>query len=155
MQTFLPLADFGDSARSLDRQRLGKQRVETLQILRALDRSREYGWRSHPVVRMWAGYPDALVRYGLTVCAEWTSRGYQDTCAEKLRTELAAGDFLRHETPRPPWLGDENLHRSHRAALVHKLPEHYAPLFGDLIAEEYVWPSPTTAQTAVMIFHGK
>ncbi|MDQ1681515.1 MAG: hypothetical protein QOH99_56, partial [Frankiaceae bacterium] len=35
MQTFLPYADFGASARVLDDRRLGKQRVETLQILRA------------------------------------------------------------------------------------------------------------------------
>ena len=32
MQTFLPEEDFYKTAQSLDRQRLGKQRVETLQI---------------------------------------------------------------------------------------------------------------------------
>ena len=37
MQTFLPVADFADSARLLDSPRLGKQRVETLQILRAIE----------------------------------------------------------------------------------------------------------------------
>ncbi len=36
MQTFLPYADFERSAAVLDRQRLGKQRVETLQIFQAL-----------------------------------------------------------------------------------------------------------------------
>lgn len=36
MQTFLPYPDFEKSAYSLDRQRLGKQRVETLQIMQAL-----------------------------------------------------------------------------------------------------------------------
>lgn len=36
MQTFLPYADFRASAHVLDRQRLGKQRVETLQIMQAL-----------------------------------------------------------------------------------------------------------------------
>ena len=45
----------------LDHRRLGKQRVEVLQILRALTRER-YGWKSHPVVRMWAGYDEALHR---------------------------------------------------------------------------------------------
>jgi pyrimidine dimer DNA glycosylase len=35
VQTFLPLtADFVETARSLDTRRLGKQRVETLQIVR-------------------------------------------------------------------------------------------------------------------------
>lgn len=36
MQTFLPYADFDASAASLDTQRLGKQRVENLQIMQAL-----------------------------------------------------------------------------------------------------------------------
>ena len=36
MQTFLPFADFSKSAACLDDKRLGKQRVECLQILKAL-----------------------------------------------------------------------------------------------------------------------
>lgn len=36
LQTFLPYSDFEDSVASLDRQRLGKQRVETLQIMQTL-----------------------------------------------------------------------------------------------------------------------
>jgi Pyrimidine dimer DNA glycosylase len=36
MQTFLPYPDFVACARVLDSRRLGKQRVEALQILRAL-----------------------------------------------------------------------------------------------------------------------
>lgn len=36
MQTFLPYEDFEQTASVLDRQRLGKQRVETLQLLKAL-----------------------------------------------------------------------------------------------------------------------
>ena len=40
MQTFLPYADYAASAKVLDRMRLGKQRVETLQILQTLVRER-------------------------------------------------------------------------------------------------------------------
>jgi hypothetical protein len=36
MQTFLPHATYADSARVLDQKRLGKQRVETLQIMQVL-----------------------------------------------------------------------------------------------------------------------
>ena len=43
VQTFLPYADFERSARALDRKRLGKQRVETIQVVRALTRP-GYGW---------------------------------------------------------------------------------------------------------------
>ena len=38
MQTFLPYPDFAASAAALDDRRLGKQRVEALQVLRALVR---------------------------------------------------------------------------------------------------------------------
>src|SRR3712207_6920370 len=66
MQTFLPVADFDESARLLDSPRLGKQRVETLQVLRALELP-DYGWVSHPVVRMWRGGTAGPVASGVGV----------------------------------------------------------------------------------------
>ncbi|HEV3401347.1 MAG TPA: MSMEG_6728 family protein [Acidimicrobiales bacterium] len=89
MQTFLPFPEFELTATVLDDRRLGKQRVEVLQILRALTRER-YGWQSHPAVLMWAGYEEALGAYGLAVCRAWSRRGRPDTCDPKIRTELAA-----------------------------------------------------------------
>lgn len=148
MQTFLPYPDFAASAAVLDRLRLGKQRVEALQVLRALTWPR-YGWRNHPAVRMWAGYEEALVRYGLEMCREWTSRGWSDTVAATLRHDFAAHSGRRmvrtqEELGRlcalPPWLGREDLHRSHRSALVRKNPDHYRPIFGDVPELPYVWP---------------
>ena len=65
MQTFLPYPDFARSARVLDRKRLGKQRVETLQVLRAATVP-GYGWYRHPATAMWAGHVPALVAYGPT-----------------------------------------------------------------------------------------
>jgi hypothetical protein len=59
VQTFLPYPDFARSAAVLDDRRLGKQRVETLQILRALTRP-DYGWRHHPAVLMWKGHEVSL-----------------------------------------------------------------------------------------------
>jgi hypothetical protein len=46
VQTFLPYADLAESAAALDDRRLGRQRVEALQVLRALTRS-PYGWEHH------------------------------------------------------------------------------------------------------------
>src|SRR5512141_1971536 len=80
VQTFLPYADFAESAKALDPKRLGKQRVETIQIVRALTRE-TYGWRNHPAVLMWRGYEEALGRYGLTMVDAWTGLGFADTCA--------------------------------------------------------------------------
>jgi hypothetical protein len=47
VQTFLPYPDFAESAQVLDQARLGKQRVEALQVLRAVTLP-GYGWQSHP-----------------------------------------------------------------------------------------------------------
>ncbi|WBB78928.1 MSMEG_6728 family protein [Micromonospora sp. WMMD882] len=150
MQTFLPYPDFLASARVLDQRRLGKQRVEAIQVLRGLTRP-GYGWRHHPAVKMWAGYEEALVRYGLDVCAVWRAGGRADTCAATLVADLATGCGLRVVRTQPelagagdlpPWLGREDLHRSHRSSLLRKDPDHYRPLFGAVPDDlEYVWPA--------------
>ncbi|MDH6464513.1 hypothetical protein M2302_004713 [Micromonospora sp. A200] len=150
MQTFLPYPDFLASARTLDQKRLGKQRVETIQVLRGLTRP-TYGWRNHPAVKMWAGYEEALTRYGLDMCAVWCEPGRADTCAGTMTTDLnAACGIERIRTQAelagagelPPWLGREDLHLSHRSSLLRKDPEHYRPQFGDIPPDlEYVWPA--------------
>ncbi|SDJ97595.1 hypothetical protein SAMN05421869_113165 [Nonomuraea jiangxiensis] len=149
MQTFLPYADFAATAAVLDPLRLGKQRVEALQVLRALTVP-GYGWRHHPVAKMWAGYEEALVRYGLEVCDRWCATGRQDTCAATMIGELAGHrgvpgvrrqPELAAAGELPPWLGCEALHLSHRSALLRKDPGHYRPLFGDDPDDlAYVWP---------------
>ena len=136
MQTFLPHPDFAETARVLDRQRLGKQRVETLQILLALTTGTS-GWSRHPAVVMWRGYEVALARYGDAVCAEWIARGYRDTCRDKIDA-LAPRTYLTM----PPWLGDAALHASHRSNLLRKLPAHYTRFgWSEPSTLPYVWPS--------------
>src|SRR3954470_16878807 len=151
MQTFLPVADFEESARLLDSPRLGKQRVETLQILRALELP-DYGWANHPAVLMWRGRTPALVPYGLAMVRVWRERGFADTTRAQIaefapevagcaQAELAAAGLL------PSWVGDEALHRSHRSNLLAKDPEFYRPRFTELFGSEpddlpYVWPDP-------------
>jgi len=149
VQTFLPYPGFLRSARALDQKRLGKQRVETIQVLRGLT-DPNYGWRHHPAVKMWAGYEEALVRYGLDICAVWCETGRADTCATTLTADLAAAcgitairtqDELAAAGELPPWLGDDGLHLSHRSALLRKDPDRYRAMFGDLPADlPYVWP---------------
>lgn len=139
MQTFLPLSDFAASARCLDRQRLGKQRVECLQILRTLrGKIQSTGWQNHPAVAMWRGYELSLIDYGVTICREWTHRGYRDTCREKIESLDVLG-WVSHP---PPWLGDNEFHRSHRSNLLRKDPVHYGQ-FGWTEPSDlpYIWPS--------------
>ncbi|MFB8085733.1 MSMEG_6728 family protein [Streptomyces sp. NPDC055992] len=150
MQTFLPFPDFTESARVLDPRRLGKQRVETLQVFRGLTVP-GYGWRRHPAVRMWAGYEEALVRYGLDICAVWTAEGRADTCADTLVRDFRAHraavtvrsqDRLGADGDLPQWLGTTDFHRSHQSALVRKDPEHYRDRFPRVPDDlPYVWPT--------------
>lgn len=136
MQTFLPYANFVETARVLDRRRLGKQRVEVLQILKALN-GESRGWANHPAVRMWAGFERELIKYGRVICGRWIECGYQDTCFDK----ISAYYEQFKSTAIPPWLGREEIHSSHRAALLTKDFEFYSQ-FGwtETPALEYVWP---------------
>ena len=138
MQTFLPYADFPMSARSLDNRRLGKQRVETLQILNALTNP-SYGWQNHPAVKMWRGHIPHLVLYGLAICEEWKRRGFNDTCAEKIAAHMPSDC----EAVSPPkWLGNADFHASHRSNLLRKEPSHYSQFhWVDGPDLPYVWPS--------------
>lgn len=138
MQTFLPLPDFAASAAVIDRQRLGKQRVEAWQILRALCGGA--GWMNHPATRMWRGHTPALAVYGITVCEEWIRRGYRDTMLDRFAPYLT-GDVIM-----PPWFGDAALHASHRSNLLRKMPEHYRTFWPDDPDDlGYVWPTDPTA----------
>lgn len=137
MQTFLPYKHFRKAAAVLDNKRLGKQRVETKQILLALGvavgphapapLSR---WRNHPAVKMWRGHEQLLAYYGLDVCVEWRSRCFRDTLAEQFSAVISAldGPFVR-----PDWLDDERLLASHRSNLLRKDPVFYG---------KYGWTEP-------------
>ena len=143
MQTFLPYPDFRESLESLDNKRLGKQRVETLQIFNALS-GQSRGWTNHPAVRMWRGYESALFQYQVATVKEWLARGFQDTCLQKTAKVFGVtreNIELKISGPMPPWLGDFKLHQSHRSNLVRKDFAHYGqfgwPEDGNL---PYVWP---------------
>lgn len=139
MQTFLPYPDFEESAFSLDTKRLGKQRVETLQIMSALLTGR--GWINHPATKMWAGYEWSLLKYQEAVCAEWTEQGgFKDTCLEKTLDvyHKYRGDDRGHD---PWWLTIDALHISHQSNLIRKDPKYYAPQFPGVASDlPYYWP---------------
>ncbi len=130
MNTFLPYPDFEKSAQALDRKRLGKQRVEVLQLLRG-------GWPNHPASCMWQGYFFTLAEYGLAICRTWIALSYKDTCFEKIKT-IQLGLPV---TGMPAWLGNPEFHRAHQSNLIRKYPEHYLPLFPDVPNNlPYIWP---------------
>lgn len=140
MQTFLPYDSFSRSAAVLDQARLGKQRVETLQVLRALVIP-DYGWQSHPAMKMWMGYVPALTAYGLAMTREWVARGHADTVLEQILEFAPAA--AHDDVALPPWFGDADFHESHRSNLITKSPEVYGPLFPETRGGlPYIWPEP-------------
>ena len=144
MQTFLPHSDFVKSARVLDRKRLGKQRLEVIQILSTLSGA-STGWSNHPAVRMWYGNERSLSLYGLVVCDEWIARGYVDNC--RTRIQLFYHRYAA-QTSVPHWLGDRDFHRSHQSNLLRKLPSHYRQYWPDVPNNlPYVWPTASKRAT--------
>lgn len=90
---------------------------------------------------MWRGYEPALAAYGLAVCDEWLSRGYRDTCRDKILAYTGTPNFVTSLNKKPHWLGEVNLHRSHQSNLIRKNPEHYRPFFPDVPDDlPYIWP---------------
>ena len=147
MQTFVPFTDTWHTARTLDRQRLGKQRIECQQILQTLA-GESHGWAKHPAVRMWRGHERYLATYTVVMIREWLGRGYHDTRLPVIR-ELA-NHFPASAMDAPPWWGDLRIHDSHLASLLRKNREHYqaAVRLSDVTVERlldiypgYVWPT--------------
>ena len=129
MQTFVPYADVEKVANCLDYRRLGKQRVEAMQILHAIERKN--GWSNHPIVKMWRGHERALKFYCNAMVREWVRRGYKNTM--KLYP-------IKGEVTFPSWWGNEELHSSHRAALLEKDNEHYSRFnWKETPGINYVW----------------
>lgn len=132
MQTFLPLPDMAESVKVLDNKRLGKQRVEALQILNSLS-GKSRGWRNHPAVRMWEGHEHALSQYHNLCIEEWVYRGFHNSMQ---RLEVPA------EFSMPDWFGIPEFHASHRSNLLRKDPGFYG-WFGWEESDDmpYYWPT--------------
>jgi len=132
MQTFLPFPDFQEAVEVLDFRRLGKQRVETYQVLNILlGRTQSKGWVNHPVTRMWRGFEEALKIYQNITITEWIKRGYNNNMSLEVVDESSV--------EMPFWLGDERVHRSHRSNLRRKDFGHYSQYFIEPTDLDYYW----------------
>jgi len=138
VQTFLPYNDFYRSGKSLDNKRLGKQRVEVLQMLNKIHGlTKGNGWTNHPCTKMWASTPNALVEYGIQICIAWRERGFKDTCLEKIKAHYK----INLTNDNPIWLGRDDIHISHKSKLIQKNYTFYKPLWPEVPENlEYIWP---------------
>jgi hypothetical protein len=147
MQTFLPYDSFTKTAEVLDYRRLGKQRIEAMQIINAAEmrrlgidriyivkekRYKATGWYNHPATVTWENYIPALKHYCNLMIIEWIKRGYKNTMS-----------FYDINQPIviPPFIGNEKLHASHRSNLLRKDYKYYSQ-FGWTESPDmpYYWP---------------
>ena len=132
MQTFLPYESFEDTAKVLDYRRLGKQRVEGMQIIQTIEN--QNGWKNHPIVKMWTPYVPALKQYTNIIITEWIGRGYNNNM------EFYDIDNVEY----PDWLGDKRFHASHRANLLRKDFDWYSQFEWTENSESpYLWKDTT------------
>ena len=130
MQTFLPYESFQKSASVLDWRRLGKQRVEGMQIINTIERPKSKGWANHPIVKMWRPYVPALKLYTNIIITEWISRGYNNNM------EFYDTSGVEY----PDWLGNKEFHASHRANLIRKDFDWYSQYkWSENSESPYVW----------------
>ena len=132
MQTFLPYKNYLESVQCLDYKRLGKQRVEADQILKALQLGSKSRWRNHPAVKMWKGFEECLVFYINASIYEWSKRGYRNNM-QYIIIDLIHLDY-------PWWLTDEFCN-SHRSNLLRKDYNFYSKYNWDVPDNlPYIWP---------------
>lgn len=132
MQTFIPLPDYKESMRTLDKLRLGNQVwLEGMILLKG-------GWKHHPASKMWRGHEYHLGLYLLAGCDVLKERGKD---YPEVRKRIKAEMRKHKNTGPPPWLGNKEFHASHRSNLLRKNPQWYnqfdwkeSPLL------PYVWP---------------
>lgn len=137
MQIFLPYEDFRKSLRALDNKRLGKQRVETYQIISAISRRPKLdgtpykGWLNHPCTIMWKNHLPALKQYLNYSIMEWIERGFKNTMNFEIVNE---------EIVIPSFVGNERFHSSHRSNLLKKEPDFYNQYgWTENPQDPYVW----------------
>jgi len=138
MQIFLPYPDMRKSLQVLDNKRLGKQRVETYQIISAITRRPKLdgtpykGWLNHPCTIMWRDFVPALKLYMNYSIYEWISRGFNNSMMIENVTE--------DQVVLPHWFGNELFHSSHRANLLKKEPQFYCRYnWSEDPTDPYVW----------------
>ncbi len=147
VQTFLPYSDFVLSAKSLDCVRLNKQRLEVIWILESLATGgRGY---NHPAAKMWSGYEEALILYGVAICDECDARGIRDNAGN--RSKILS--YTNGATVKMPhWLGMKELHASHRGNLLRKDHTYYGKYgWVDSPLLPYVWPGGSHADPAARV----
>lgn len=122
--TFHPYPDFESSVACLDDKRLRRVLQMTKDILEQLDKHKP-GDRLPPGAKMWLGYIPSLVHYGVAVCREMTTRGYNVSGTFHRIRAYTKGVGILKKVDHPVWLEMKDVHQAHRAMLLKKANAHF------------------------------
>lgn len=123
---------------TLDSKRLGKQRVEAMQIINVIEQNLK-GWSGHPAVKMWKNHVTALKYYHNKVVKKWIARGFNNNME---LYDIPKKKYIEF----PWWYKFKPLHMSHKASLYRKNPEYYSEHFEmtdelqKYLKTGYFWP---------------
>lgn len=136
MQTFLPDIEMQVAVSLLDNKRLGKQRVEAIQIAMCL-LEKPSNWKNHPAVLMWKGYEPYLLEYIKCTMDEFAKRGYKNIkCVEhynRLKSMIKDRPIQR-----PIWYNSDFV-KAHQSNLVRKNKDYYSRYFNVPDNLPYIW----------------
>lgn len=136
MQTFLPYSNYHDSALILHPKHLGNQFYrEGIILLRG-------GWKNHPASKMWQPYRYSLCDYLISCYQVLKGRNLH---YDKHYYEILEIQNTLENTGLPFWLGNKELHASHKSNLLRKDKEKGWNWYCKLGWKEpdnlsYVWP---------------
>lgn len=142
MQVFVPLPNFNDSRKVLDKKRLFKQVIEIRQILAGMGMKVEKNdgtfyrptHKNHPIYKTWEDQQGCLMHYHDLLLYECQQRNI------KTNIKNFFPDSLLHKFDYPSWWGREDFHSRHRAALLAKNPEWYGQFgWSEEPKIDYVW----------------
>lgn len=144
MQTFLLHENHQITARMLDYKRLGKQRLESTQLMDVLLRKAgllvdgKSGWDNHVAVGYWYRENDslnflpALIQYTDVMIAEWINRGYKNTIDTSKWKQIVAENQDKFQLNPNAGLWNEKIDliiESHRARVLQKDTNYYMAKF--------------------------
>lgn len=136
MNSFITDDDPKICAKNLDNKRLGKQRLECVQMLNAMNNPYNKGWINHPCTKMWTNHQLSLKYYTNCMIDEWISRGFKNTMEK----------FIEYDEKMPWWFYSKILQNSHKASLLRKNKSFYSNIFNendliDYMDYSYLWIS--------------
>jgi hypothetical protein len=159
VNTFITSNSLEECAKNLDYRRLGKQRVECLEIINSIENPTK-GWKNHPVSIMWKDHVDALKLYCNYMINEWIVRKFSNNMVyyffgeEIFDVNCIFFDIKTkkyEKVPKnskytiffPKWFKWKEFQLSHQASLLRKDYNFYIKKFElneDFLNSGYIWP---------------